>query len=166
MAIDASTLPYRPCVGVLLLNRDRLVWVGKRNPKHDADARYAWQMPQGGIDEGEDPYRAARRELYEETSIRSVTLIGEAPDWFTYDFPPEILKNTRKAKYRGQAQKWYAFRFDGEESEIDILNPPDGHQAEFVDWRWERADRLVDLVIPFKRDVYRQVVDTFSHLTL
>lgn len=162
---DTIALPYRRCVGILLLNREGLAWIGKRNPKNEAASKYAWQMPQGGIDANEDPLIAARRELYEETSIRSATLLGEAPDWLFYDFPPEILARSRRGKYRGQIQKWFAFRFDGPESEIDILNPPDGHAAEFCDWRWEQASRLPELVIPFKRGVYEQVLKIFSHLT-
>ncbi len=163
--IDTKALPYRPCVGILLLNREGLAWIGKRHPKNDAAAKYAWQMPQGGIDADEDPLLAARRELFEETSIRSATLLGEAPDWLVYDFPPEILARSRRGKYRGQTQKWFAFRFDGPESEIDILNPPDGHAPEFCEWRWEKAPLLPDLVIPFKRAVYEKVLDIFSHLT-
>lgn len=163
--IDVETLPYRPCVGIMLLNAKGLVWMGKRVPEHDAEPEHAWQMPQGGIDPGEDPLLAAKRELYEETSIRSIELIAEAPEWFTYDFPAQVLERTRKGKYRGQAQKWYAFRFTGEEAEIDILTPPHGHEREFCDWRWEKASRLCDLVIPFKQDVYKRVVSAFADLT-
>lgn len=159
-------LPYRPCVGVMLLNPQGKVWVGKRDDGNgESEYEYAWQMPQGGIDEGETPREAALRELYEETSIRSVSMLAEAPDWLAYDYPQEVQKKTRKGKYRGQAQRWFVFRFEGPDSEIDILNPPDGHEVEFCDWRWEEAARLPDLIVPFKREVYQRVLDAFSYLT-
>jgi len=159
-------LPYRPCVGIIVFNEIGKVWIGHRDDgSGTSDYDYAWQMPQGGIDKGEDPIAAAKRELYEETSIRSVELIEAAKGWFTYDYPPEILKDTRKGKYCGQAQKWVAFRFVGDESEIDVLSPPDGHSAEFSEWRWETASRLPDLIVPFKRQVYLDVVAAFAHLS-
>ena len=159
-------LPYRPCVGLMLINRDGLVWAGRRHDGHGkVDPGYAWQMPQGGIDPGEDPLEAARRELFEETSVASVTLLAEAPDWYAYDYPPEVIATARRGKYRGQAQKWYAFRFDGDEDEINILTPPAGHSQEFSDWRWEEAHRLPGLIVPFKRKVYEDVVAAFAHLT-
>src|SRR5690349_10344655 len=121
---DFEKLPYRPCVGVMVLSRDGRAFVGRRTeePEH-VDEGHAWQMPQGGIDEGEDPYPAALRELYEETSIKSVEKIGEIKDWLFYDIPREIVGQAWKGKYRGQKQKWYALRFTGEEREINILNP-------------------------------------------
>ncbi|WP_417671670.1 RNA pyrophosphohydrolase [Roseibium sp.] len=160
-------LPYRPCVGIMVVNRDGLVWIGKRDDGNGAsDYEYVWQMPQGGIDAGEDIKKAALRELYEETSISTVEVIGETDGWLAYDYPPEVIAASRRAqKYRGQAQKWYAVRFHGEDSEINIATPPDGHDAEFCEWKWERADRLPGLIVPFKRGVYKQVVDAFSHLT-
>jgi len=161
MSAAADARPYREGVGIALLNRDDLVFVGQRI---DQTAE-AWQMPQGGIDAGEDPLAAAYRELYEETSVRSVSLIEEAPDWFVYDYPPALIGTTRQGRYRGQAQKWFAFRFEGSEDEINILQPPEGHQQEFSDWRWEEARKLPDLIIPFKRQVYEQVVAAFAHLT-
>lgn len=159
-------LPYRPCVGIMLLNASGQVWTGKRDDgdggsEHD----FAWQLPQGGIDSGETPRAAAFRELYEETSVRSVSLIEEASGWFTYDYPRDVMARSRKGKHRGQAQRWFAMRFEGDESEINILMPPDGHSAEFSDWRWEEATRLPDLIVPFKRQVYTRVVAAFSHLT-
>lgn len=159
-------LPYRPCVGVMLLNGEGKVWVGKRDDGGGhANYDYAWQMPQGGIDKGEDPKEAAVRELYEETSIRSVSVLAEAPEWFAYDYPSDVVARSRKGKYRGQAQRWFALRFEGPESEIDVLNPPDGHSVEFSAWRWEKAERVPELIVPFKRQVYHRVVDAFSHLT-
>jgi putative (di)nucleoside polyphosphate hydrolase len=156
-------LPYRPCVGVMVLNRKGHAFIGRRTsgPEH-IDAIHAWQMPQGGIDEGEDPYPAALRELYEETNIRSVEKLGEIKDWLFYDIPREIVGQAWKGKYRGQKQKWYALRFVGDEREIDIANPGGGHEPEFVEWRWEPVANLPDLIIPFKRKVYERVVKEFS----
>jgi putative (di)nucleoside polyphosphate hydrolase len=158
-----ESLPYRPCAGMMVLNRDGLVFVGQRisGPEH-IDATHAWQMPQGGIDENEDPYKAALRELYEETSIHSVETLGEIVDWLTYDIPRDIVEAAWSGKYRGQKQKWYAFRFTGGDGEIDILNPGDGHEPEFVNWRWIAMNELPDLVVPFKRQTYARVVKEFS----
>lgn len=162
-----ATLPYRPCVGIMLINRDGLVWTGKRfGDKTPVPDEFAWQMPQGGLDEGENPLEAAKRELFEETSVTSASLIAEAPEWFNYDFPPEVLFNSKRGnKFKGQTQKWFAFRFEGDDSEINILTPPHGHMQEFSEWRWEKAANLPSLIVPFKRDVYRQVVDAFSTFT-
>ncbi len=157
-------LPYRPCVGVLLLNRQGLAFIGRRA---DATAEHgagdtAWQMPQGGIDPGEEPLAAATRELFEETNVRSATLLAEAPEWFAYDLPQAVAGQSWKGKYRGQTQKWFAFRFDGEDSEINVAQPGGGqHKAEFDRWRWEKLDALPALIIPFKRGVYEQVAVTF-----
>jgi putative (di)nucleoside polyphosphate hydrolase len=161
-----ENLSYRPCVGIAVLNRDGLVFIGRRKegPEH-VDETHAWQMPQGGIDEGEDPWLAALRELYEETNIRSVEKIGEIADWLTYDIPCEIVGQAWKGRYRGQKQKWFAVRFTGHDSEIDIAHPAGGaHPPEFIDWRWERMENLPGLIIPFKRPVYEQVVHAFAHL--
>jgi len=162
---DISALPYRACVGAMVLNRAGRVFIGARTggPEH-VDATHAWQMPQGGIDAGEDPWRAALRELYEETSIRTVEHLGETRDWLTYDIPPEIIGQAWNGKYRGQKQKWFALRFTGDEREIDVTHPPGGHEPEFLDWRWEPMQNLPALVVPFKRKVYEQVVAEFSRL--
>ena len=149
--------PYREGVGIALLNADDHVFVGQRI---DQTAE-AWQMPQGGIDPGEDPLAAARRELYEETNVRSVSLLGEASGWYAYDLPSTVAAQAWKGKWRGQTQKWFAFRFEGEESEIDIASPA-GHAPEFEAWRWERLERLPELIIPFKRGVYERVVADFA----
>lgn len=160
-------LPYRLCVGVMLLNDRNEVFVGKRRaelgPEH-VNGGYAWQMPQGGIDAGEDPYPAALRELYEETSVSSVTLVAEAPDWYSYDLPQEILRRSWRGRYRGQKQKWFALRFTGDEAEINVRRPAGGHKAEFSDWRWAPMASLPELIIPFKRPVYEQVVAAFADL--
>ena len=161
-------LPYRPCVGVMLLNRDGRVFIGRRRSEsggeHVANG-YSWQMPQGGIDPGEEPYRAALRELYEETNVRSVRFLAEAPDWYAYDLPSMIAGRAWRGRYRGQTQKWFAFRFEGDEREIDIRQPAEGrHKPEFDEWRWEEMRRLPELIIPFKRPVYDKVVAAFQHL--
>lgn len=163
---DIEALPYRPCVGIVILNEEGLVWIGERVLHPQAmDNGFRWQMPQGGVDPGEDPLAAARREVFEETGITSIEFLAEAPDWYAYDLPKEILESGRwKVKFRGQTQKWYAFRFTGDESEINILEPPEGSDQEFLSWRWERLQNLPDLIIPFKRPVYEEVVTAFAHL--
>ena len=158
-----KSLPYRPCAGMMVINRAGLVFIGRRTdgPEH-VDATHVWQMPQGGIDEDEDSYEAALRELYEETSIRSVQKLGEIAEWLTYDLPSEVAKKAWKGKYRGQKQKWYALRFTGKESEINIDDPGGGHEPEFVEWRWVEMRELPGLVIPFKRQTYERVVKEFE----
>src|SRR5690606_36757966 len=108
-----------------------------------------WQMPQGGSDKGEEPLPAALRELYAESGMRSVSLIEEAPDWIKYDLPAHLVGVVWKGRYRGQAQKWFAFRFEGDESEIRINPPPGGHEAEFDAWGWKRLDEMPRLIVPF-----------------
>ena len=158
-------LPYRSCVGVMLINKEGLVFIGRRRSEADAAADgYSWQMPQGGIDPGEEPYEAALRELYEETSVRSVSLLAEAPEWYAYDLPSMVAGRAWRGRYRGQNQKWFAFRFHGDESEIRINPPPGGHEAEFDGWAWRAMDDLPGLIVPFKRHVYEQVVAAFRHL--
>ena len=155
-------LPYRPCVGVVLLNRQGLVLIGRRieGPEH-IDLTHTWQMPQGGIDDGEEPWPAAVRELREETNIRSVERLGEIADWLKYDIPREIVGQAWRGKYRGQTQKWFAMRFTGNDDEIDVEHPA-GHEPEFSAWRWERLQKIPDLVVPFKRAVYERVVAEFA----
>ncbi len=163
-----ATLPFRPCVGIMLLNAKGLVFIGRRlqlSRKDDSAEPFAWQMPQGGIDRGEEPLEAAERELFEETSVRTATLLAESPKWYQYDLPQDPHGRSFRGRYRGQTQKWFAFRFEGDESEINVHHPANGLKAEFSQWRWEKMDRLPELIIPFKRAVYEQVVDAFRHLT-
>ena len=154
---------YRPCVGAMLLNRDGRVWVGRRFDKQNDEGKgHWWQMPQGGIDKNEDPRIAVLRELAEETAIISAEVIAEAPRWFNYDLPAHLIGKSWKGRYRGQTQKWFALRFTGDDSEIN-LKPP-GHTQEFDQWRWAGMDELMDLIVPFKREVYAQVIAAFRHL--
>lgn len=155
-------LPYRTCVGMMLINTEGLVFIGRRagGPEH-VDQAHDWQMPQGGVDSGEAHWEAARRELYEETNARSVEKLAEIPEWLTYDIPRVIAGRAWKGRYRGQKQKWYAVRFTGEDSEIDV-SCPGGHKPEFVAWRWEPMRNLPELVVPFKRQVYERVVEEFA----
>ena len=152
---DPDLSLYRPNVGVVLFNRDGRVWLGRRI---SAGGPFNWQFPQGGVDEGEDWDTAARRELWEETGARSVEKLGETQDWIVYDFPPEAQGSKIAKGWRGQKQKWLAFRFTGEESEFDLK----AHShPEFDQWRWARLDEALDTVVLFKRNAYVQVVSAF-----
>jgi putative (di)nucleoside polyphosphate hydrolase len=165
--LDANNLPYRLCVGIMVLNSDGLVWAGHRiaegNTEYDGSPQL-WQMPQGGIDADEIPYQAGLRELYEETGMRSVELLAEAPDWIDYDLPDHMIGIGLRGKYRGQRQRWFAVRFTGNESEISINPPPGGHKAEFDAWEWKPMHDLPGLIVPFKRKAYDQVIAAFAHL--
>jgi putative (di)nucleoside polyphosphate hydrolase len=161
-------LPYRRNVGATVFNRVGQVFLGRRRKRRGGMALAAgheWQMPQGGIDDGEAPLEAARRELFEETNISHVSLLAEAPDWLSYDLPAEALAGRWKGRYRGQTQKWFAFRFEGDDAEIDIARPGAGaFEPEFEAWRWAPLETLPDLIVPFKRPVYEAVVEAFRNL--
>jgi putative (di)nucleoside polyphosphate hydrolase len=160
-----NDLPYRRGAGVTLVNRDGAAFIGRRKKGREGlVAGHEWQMPQGGIDDGEDAFAAARRELFEETNVASASLIAEAPEWLSYDLPAES-RGRWHGRYRGQTQKWFLMRFTGEDGEIDILRPAGGaHPPEFDAWRWERLEALPDLVVPFKRAVYEELVAAFAPL--
>ena len=156
---DPTTLPYRPCAGIMLLNADGLVFVGQRI---DAQVE-AWQMPQGGIDDGEDPEATALRELGEETGIapEHVALIAAAPDELFYDLPDELVGRVWKDKWRGQRQRWFLYRFLGSDADVNIATA----HPEFEAWRWVQPETLPDIIVPFKKALYEQVLAAFaSHL--
>ena len=146
----------------MVINRDGLVWVGQRaDMAGDAEGRGEWwQMPQGGIDEGEEPRVAALREVWEETAMRSLEFLGETHDWLTYELPPDLIGVAWGGKYHGQRQKWFAMRFLGSDSDIDL----NVHHPEFDAWKWVLPHDLPNLIVPFKRQVYLAVIDTFRHV--
>ncbi|KAG6557878.1 hypothetical protein Mapa_000646 [Marchantia paleacea] len=167
-ALGSPPVGYRPNVGVCLVNDKNEVWVGSR-----LDLPDSWQMPQGGVDEGEDPQQAAIRELREETGVTSAQLIGEVAEWLTYDFPPDVkAKITRLwgKPWTGQAQKWFLFRFTGDDSEVNLAG--DGTEpAEFANWKWLPAEDVIKMVVDFKKPVYSKAfkslavfVDSWSKL--
>jgi putative (di)nucleoside polyphosphate hydrolase len=156
MTKTSFDLPYRPCVGAMVLNAEGRVLAGKRIDQ----SIEAWQMPQGGIDQGETPREALSRELKEEIGTGNVEILREHPDWLTYDLPEHLLGVAWEGRYRGQRLKWFALRFLGADAEIDVKTP---HQ-EFSDWRWVAIDDLLPLVVPFKRDIYAKIVAAFRDL--
>jgi len=156
---ETEALPYRPCVGVMLINTDGRVFVGRRSDRSEegVDSTW-WQMPQGGLDEGEEPEAGARRELAEETGVTSARFVARTQEWLAYDLPDELIGIAWEGRYRGQKQLWFAARFEGPESEID-LDPRDGHEQEFDAWQWVTLAELPALVVPFKRKVYLSVIE-------
>jgi putative (di)nucleoside polyphosphate hydrolase len=155
MTVDPATLPYRPCVGVVLADATGRVFAGER-----IDTPGAWQMPQGGIDPGETPEMAGLRELEEETGVDRalVRVEAETADWVRYDLPPELLGRVWKGRYRGQEQKWLLLRFSGTDADIRIETA----HPEFARWTWLRPEELLERIVPFKREVYRVVLDAFA----
>ncbi len=159
-------LPIRACVGIMLLNAEGKVWVGRRKPKWAGDhSAHIWQMPQGGIEKFEPPRIAALRELREETGVTNVEVLAEHPEWLSYELPAALLGIALKGRYRGQRQKWFAMRFLGHDSDIDV-GPKDGVKSEFETWRWAPLSSVPKLIVPFKRHVYEQVAGTFGHLAV
>ena len=156
-----TDLPHhRPNVGVVLFHPDGRVWYGRRAGTPEP---HCWQFPQGGVDEGEDYEAAARRELAEETGVVSVEPLAEIQQWIAYDFPPDYGGTKQARGWKGQKQKWFAFRFTGEESENDLEQHA---EIEFDAWRWGRLDEAPGLIVPFKRAAYEQVVAAFAPLVV
>jgi putative (di)nucleoside polyphosphate hydrolase len=147
---------YRPCVGLVLVNPAGLLFIGERR----GPVLNAWQMPQGGIDPGEDPVAAAKRELLEEVGTDRAQPIAESAYWYAYDLPSELIPSRWSGRYRGQSQKWFGFRFTGTDEDIDIA----GQAPEFVRWRWARPDEVVCLAVAFKRPIYQAVLEEFADL--
>jgi putative (di)nucleoside polyphosphate hydrolase len=156
VCVMAADLPYRPCVGIMLFNKDGEVFVGKRIDQ----TVEGWQMPQGGIDEGETPRQAALRELREEVGTEKAEIIGEMDDWVTYDLPPHLIGVAFHGKYKGQRQKWFALRFLGQDADIDLT----AHEPEFSAYRWLALETLPHVIVPFKRRTYAAVIAAFRTL--
>jgi putative (di)nucleoside polyphosphate hydrolase len=151
---DAPPEGYRPCAGILLLNRDGLLFIGERQgPVLDN-----WQMPQGGIDDGETPLEAAKRELLEETGTDRATFLAESATWYCYKVPPPLRPRYWGKRYHGQCQRWFAFRFTGEDGDIDL----ELHDPEFSRWRWASPTEALTMIVPFKREVYQAVFREFG----
>jgi putative (di)nucleoside polyphosphate hydrolase len=153
---EIAKLPYRPCVGLMLMNVDGKVFVGQRSDRY----KDAWQMPQGGVDTGEDPRDAALRELWEETGVTAdlVEVVSETDGWLPYDLPHDIVPKIWKGKYRGQEQKWFLLRFTGTDDQVNIQT----EHPEFTEWKWQKPDHLIDEIVPFKREVYARVLELFA----
>jgi len=155
---NKSDLPYRRCVGIMLVNTQGKVWIGDRIGSSNPEGLQTWQMPQGGIDKGEEPAAAAARELLEETGTDKATIIAEASHWYSYDLPNPLRGKALRGKFRGQTQRWFLMKFTGDDADIDIA--ADAHQ-EFSEWRWADIEELAELIVEFKRPVYEKVVAEF-----
>lgn len=161
----SADLPYRPNVGVALFDARGRVLIARRIEDDGPEVigpGYEWQMPQGGVDAGEDLEAAARRELFEETAVTNAEILAVHPDWLTYDFPPYAGPPHKLGAFRGQRQRWFAMRFLGEDDEIDVTRSAPGVPAEFSEWRWERLEVATALVVPFKRAIYAEVARAFA----
>ncbi len=154
MTPEIEKLPYRPCAGIMLLNKVGEVFVARR-----IDSRAeAWQMPQGGIDDGEPPHEAAIRELHEETGIKNVEVLRESRRWLSYDLPEHLVPRLWNGQYRGQTQKWFLLKFQGDDAEINI----ETKHPEFCDWKWVHHSVLPEIIVPFKRALYESLLDEFD----
>ncbi|TDK43937.1 RNA pyrophosphohydrolase [Antarcticimicrobium luteum] len=153
---EIAKLPYRPCVGVMLMNAEGHVFVGQRRDRYEE----AWQMPQGGVDKGEAPQEAALRELWEETGVTAdlVEIVAESAQWLPYELPQDLVPHIWKGRYRGQKQKWFLMRFTGRDDQVNI----ETEHPEFSTWRWQEPAHLVERIVPFKRAVYEKVVEEFA----
>ncbi len=156
MDLDIDKRPWRPAVGLMILNPKGQVLVARRIDMPSE----AWQMPQGGIDDAESPETAAFREMREEIGTDKAEIIATSDDWLTYDLPAELVNTLWGGKYRGQRQKWFVLRFTGTDDDIDINT----EQPEFLDWKWAEIETIPDLIVPFKRDLYRELVARFGDL--
>ncbi|QPM91097.1 RNA pyrophosphohydrolase [Pseudooceanicola algae] len=156
---EIAALPYRPCVGVMLVNVEGRVFTGQRNDMRPGEPP-AWQMPQGGIDEGESAQEAALRELWEETGVTAdkVSIIAETGEWIPYDLPHDIVPRIWKGRFRGQEQKWVLMQFHGQDSDVNIAT----EHPEFTEWRWMPVGDLLENIVPFKREVYARVLELFA----
>lgn len=153
-ALDIEHLPYRDGVGIMLLNAANEVFVARRIDMRSE----AWQMPQGGVDMGETPREAAFREMEEEIGTAKAEIIQESHDWLYYDLPADLVPKVWGGKFRGQKQKWFLMRFTGTDADINIETP----HPEFLEWKWSPVDQIVELIVPFKRELYQQVLNEFS----
>jgi putative (di)nucleoside polyphosphate hydrolase len=155
MSINIEELPYRPCAGIMLVNQQGKVFVGSRVDMPSD----AWQMPQGGIDDGETPEQAAFRELYEETGVPAdkARIVAQGADWIPYDLPADMIPRLWGGRYRGQTQMWFLIEFLGTDDDIDL----DVHHREFGAWQWAEPEQLPDLIVRFKSDLYRRILDEF-----
>ena len=154
--LDYNDRPYRPCVGIVLINKDNNVFVGQRID----NTVEAWQMPQGGIDDGETPLDAGFREMLEEIGTNNAEMLAEHADWLDYDIPVTLADRLWQGQFRGQTQKWIAFRYLGEDADINIQT----QEPEFRTWKWAEPEALPNLAVPFKRDVYQNILEEFSSL--
>lgn len=152
--INREILPYRKCVGVMLLNKQKQVFVGQRIDNRSD----AWQMPQGGVEEGEDLNDAALRELEEEIGTNNVKILGQAKQWYDYDIPDFLIPKFWGGKYRGQTQMWFVAEFLGQDSEVNINTS----HPEFSKWKWADAEDLPNIIVPFKRELYKKLVEEFG----
>ncbi|MBL6946094.1 MAG: RNA pyrophosphohydrolase [Rhodospirillales bacterium] len=159
MPKQKNELPYRKCVGAVLINRAGLVFVGERIDI----AEPSWQLPQGGVNKGEKPRKAMKRELAEEIGVTKIKIVAECADWLCYDFPKELIGKAWGGRFRGQKQKWFAMRFSGKDADID-LNA--SNHPEFRSWQWVPIDRVPELIVAFKRPVYETIVDEFRPFTV